>query len=189
MKDNKFYVDMFKNSFGIILSYGEDSSIIPVGVFKANRFLDTSKIPYEEGMSNLNNTIVELVREELEAKQNKSDDRIYIPIKRLFEIYPNDIADSNKKELYSDFGIEAYLESLQVFETSIANYLKEKPDSFTEAKFKTLDEVEATYVSNGVVMGNNYSVMPYSLGKILRKKLIKTPRYEDNQDYSKTYHR
>ena len=56
MKDNKDYVDMFKNSVGIMLSYGEDSSMIPMGVFKINKFLDTSKIPYEEGMSDLNNT-------------------------------------------------------------------------------------------------------------------------------------
>ncbi len=189
MKDNKDYVDMFKNSVGIMLSYGEDSSMIPMGVFKINKFLDTSKIPYEEGMSDLNNTVVELVREELEEKQDKSNDRIYIPIKRLFEIYPNDIADSNKEELHADFGIEAYLESLQGLETSVVNYLKENPAGIIKAKFKTLDEVEATYVSNGVVMGNNYSVMPYSLGKLLRKELVKTPHYEDEQVYSRTYHR
>ena len=83
--------------------------------------------------------------------------------------------------MHCDFGVETYLETLIGLEQVISKRIKAKDFkdfkdiSVVTAEHKTLDDLNATYVNTqGELMGNNYSIMPYSLGMVLRKTLVKT---------------
>lgn len=77
--------------------------------------------------------------------------------------------------LYSDYGVEVYFETLLALERVISERIKKNNISVDNAKYKTLDDLNVTYVNEqGELMGTNYSIMPYSLGMVLRKTLVKS---------------
>lgn len=162
-----------------MLSYGEASDIIPVGVFQINRLIDFSSKPYKEGIGSPQITLVELKRVDFEdGYLGSPGEKLYIPLENFIDIYPSSIAQKNSSKLHCDFGVETYLETLIALENIISERIKTKDFndiSLVNAEHKTLDDVNATYVSaQGELMGTNYSIMPYSLGMVLRKTLVKT---------------
>ncbi len=191
-KNGKIYMDSdileeliesLKRSVSVMLSYGEASDIIPVGVFQVSRFIDSSAKPYKEGIGSLKTTLLELKRIDFEDGYIQAqDEKLYIPLVNFIDMYPSSlIAQENSSKLHCDFGVEAYLETIIGLEYVISKRIKAKDFkdfsniSVVTAEHKTLDDVNATYVNaQGELMGNNYSIMPYSLGMILRKTLVKT---------------
>lgn len=175
-------IESIKRSVSVMLSYGEASDIIPVGVFRVSKFIDFSSKPYKEGIGSPQTTLVELKRVDLEDGYLKSPgEKLYIPVVNFIDIYPSLIAQENSSKLHCDYGVETYLETLLALEDVISKRIKTKDFndfsdiSVVNAEHKTLDDLNATYVSaQGELMGNNYSIMPYSLGMVLRKTLVKT---------------
>lgn len=175
-------IESIKRSVSVMLSYGEASDIIPVGVFRVSKFIDFSSKPYKEGIGSPQTTLVELKRVDLEDGYLQSPgEKLYIPVVNFIDIYPSLIAQENSSKLHCDYGVETYLETLLALEDVISKRIKTKDFndfsdiSVVNAEHKTLDDLNATYVSaQGELMGNNYSIMPYSLGMVLRKTLVKT---------------
>lgn len=175
-------IESLKRSVSVMLSYGEASDIIPVGVFQVSRFIDSSAKPYKEGLGTPQTTLVELKRVDLEDEYLQSPgEKLYIPLVNFIDMYPSLIAQKNSSKLHCDFGVETYLETLIGLEQVISKRIKAKDFkdfkdiSVVTAEHKTLDDLNATYVNTqGELMGNNYSIMPYSLGMVLRKTLVKT---------------
>lgn len=175
-------IESIKRSVSVMLSYGEASDIIPVGVFRVSKFIDFSSKPYKEGIGSPQTTLVELKRVDLEEGYLQSPgEKLYIPVVNFIDIYPSLIAQKNSSKLHCDYGVETYLETLLALEDVISKRIKTKDFndfsdiSVVNAEHKTLDDLNATYVNaQGELMGNNYSIMPYSLGMVLRKTLVKT---------------
>ncbi len=62
--------------------------------------------------------------------------------------------------LYSDYGVEAYFETLLALESVISERIKKNNISVVNAKYKTLDELNATYVNEqGELMGTKYNAL------------------------------
>lgn len=175
-------IESVKRSVSVMLSYGEASDIIPVGVFRVSKFIDFSSKPYKEGIGSPQTTLVELKRADLEDGYLQSPgEKLYIPVVNFIDIYSSLIAQRNSSRLHCDYGVESYLEALIALENVISKRIETKDFndfidiSLVNAEHKTLDDLNATYVnSQGELIGNNYSIMPYSLGMVLRKTLVKT---------------
>ena len=86
-------IESLKRSVSVMLSYGEASDIIPVGVFQVSRFIDSSAKPYKEGLGTPQTTLVELKRVDLEDEYLQSPgEKLYIPLVNFIDMYPSLIA-------------------------------------------------------------------------------------------------
>lgn len=183
--DNSYVEQIFgclRQDYGIILSYGESNDIIPVGTFGITRYLNTKRKPYDtniESTDRIDDILVELKK--IDVIDDKlfytSSDVIYLPLPEFLKMHS--IADSNSSEFYDNLSYDATLESLKILEGALSDYLIHSSNLYP-AQTRSLDNLAATYICNGQVMGNNYGVAPFLLGRV--RILEKTLDYEDHKD-------
>lgn len=155
-----------------MLSYGESENVVPVGLFKISRII-------KKNGSTINEEMLELVRVQPVDKELSSDDRVYMPVSEFIEMYRALIPQDNKESFYNFYGSDASIDLLLALEKVLSNFLSQNKTVNFDAKYRSLDDLNAIYISNGEVRGTNYSIMPYSLGITKKKSLEK--RYKDNE--------
>ena len=166
MRDNmleekkKEIINRINLDLGLVLSYGTSSDIVPSGAFVAtdvvSDYESILKIKFERVDDNLN-------------------DYIYIPIDNITKLY--DKSNSLLSEIFDKDKIKYANQILSGFVNAYNGKLK----GYGDFAQYSLEEMGATYVRNGELASNNYSVVPFNYG--YTKKLVKT-MYSDAEKSS-----
>lgn len=166
MRDNmleekkKEIINRINLDLGLVLSYGTSSDLVPSGAFVAtdvvSDYESILKIKFERVDDNLN-------------------DYIYIPIDNITKLY--DEPNSLLSEIFDKDKIKYANQILSDF----VNVYNGKLKGYGDFAQYSLEEMGATYVRNGELASNNYSVVPFNYG--YTKKLVKT-MYSDAEKSS-----
>lgn len=166
MRDNmleekkKEIINRINLDLGLVLSYGTSSDLVPSGAFVAtdvvSDYESILKIKFERVDDNLN-------------------DYIYIPIDNITKLY--DEPNSLLSEVFDKDKIKYANQILSDF----VNVYNGKLNGYGDFAQYSLEEMGATYVRNGELASNNYSVVPFNYG--YTKKLVKT-MYSDAEKSS-----
>ena len=166
MRDNmleekkKEIINRINLDLGLVLSYGTSSDLVPSGAFVAtdvvSDYESILKIKFERVDDNLN-------------------DYIYIPIDNITKLY--DEPNSLLSEVFDKDKIKYANQILSDF----VNVYNGKLKGYGDFAQYSLEEMGATYVRNGELASNNYSVVPFNYG--YTKKLVKT-MYSDAEKTS-----
>lgn len=166
MRDNtleekkKEIIDRLNLDLGVVLSYGISNDIIPSGAFVAtdvvSDYESILKIKFERVDGNLN-------------------DYIYIPIDNINKLYN----DSNS--LLSKTFDKDKIKCVNQILSNLVKVYNGKLKGYGNFAQYSLEEMGATYVRNGELASNNYSVVPFNYG--YTKKLVKT-MYSDAEKSS-----
>lgn len=166
-----------KENAGIILSYGEAEDIKPVGVFKVNNLISIEDNKTEIGFKGLDDTVVELINID-----EKTKEKIYLPLIKFIEVFPAKIAFLNKNEFNKTLDETVTLKTLDALKRTLSR-INKNIQSYNKdvykAHYKSLSDLNAIYFnSKGHAMGDNYSIMPFALDEELTKKIIKEKALE-----------
>ena len=136
---------------GLVLSYGTSSDVVPSGAFVATDVVSD----YES-----------ILKIKFERVDDNSNDYIYIPINSVEKLYnePNSILS----EIFDKDKIKYVNQILSDF----VNVYNGKLKGYGDFAQYSLEEMGATYVRNGELASNNYSVVPFNYG--YTKKMVKT---------------
>lgn len=166
MRDNmleekkKEIINRINLDLGLVLSYGTSSDLVPSGAFVAtdvvSDYESILKIKFERVDDNLN-------------------DYIYIPIDNITKLY--DEPNSLLSEIFDKDKIKYANQILSDF----VNVYNGKLKGYGDFAQYSLEEMGATYVRNGELASNNYSVVPFNYG--YTRKLVKT-MYSDAEKTS-----
>ena len=156
---------------GIILSYGDTNSVMPVGMFCASNISEDNIIVNQEGNKDFIIEFVSIIDDKNKGLILDKTQKIYIPLREFLKKYSS-AATQNEDKFHADFGYESYYETINIFKKEIEDYLVKNPNLSYQLEKIPLDDLSATYISNGEIRGNNYSVMPFNIGMIKRKELI-----------------
>ncbi len=164
-----------KENVGIILSYGKSEDIIPAGVFKINNLINIVDGINEKEYKAFEGTIVEL-----KNNDENNQEKICIPLPNFLEIFPSKMAILNKYEFNEVLDEKVSLDTLDAFKRTLWTINKNMHSYNKEvykARYKSLSDLNAVYFnSNGDIMGDNYSIVPFALDG----KLIDTLKKEKN---------
>lgn len=188
-KDKKEIIDNLNNSYGFMLSYGDSYDVIPMGVYKVDSILPSYKNPYKYGAAYRYGitsyplrdrySTVKLVKvnSDNEIKENSV---IYIPFLE-FKKLTNLETEENNYFARQLFNLENKDDQL-LYITKIAQeyYKKHKLSPIEFWQSVSLDNLNATYEVNGNLMGNNFTLIPFSYGKVKKKVLTMTKQYVDD---------
>lgn len=156
----KEIINRINLDLGLVLSYGTSSDLVPSGAFVAtdvvSDYESILKIKFERVDDNLN-------------------DYIYIPIDNITKLY--DEPNSLLSEIFDKDKIKYANQILSDF----VNVYNGKLKGYGDFAQYSLEEMGATYVRNGELASNNYSVVPFNYG--YTKKLVKT-MYSDAEKSS-----
>ena len=156
----KEIINRINLDLGLVLSYGTSSDLVPSGAFVAtdvvSDYESILKIKFERVDDNLN-------------------DYIYIPIDNITKLY--DEPNSLLSEIFDKDKIKYANQILSDF----VNVYNGKLKGYGDFAQYSLEEMGATYVRNGELASNNYSVVPLNYG--YTRKLVKT-MYSDAEKTS-----
>lgn len=143
---------------GLVLSYGTSSDLVPSGAFVAtdvvSDYESILKIKFERVDDNLN-------------------DYIYIPIDNITKLY--DKSNSLLSEIFDKDKIKYVNQILSDF----VNVYNGKLKGYGDFAQYSLEEMGATYVRNGELASDNYSVVPFNYG--YTKKLVYSDAEKSSQ--------
>ena len=189
-------LDVLQNSYAINLNYGQNArDSIPVNSFCITNFIDASTSNYKTGVSTYTDPANVIVEFTAYSYDNLSEEfklnpeyKLYMPLTNFKSLVESDIGERNRENIAFNFAdnpdkmtvnristaLEEYLVSNQLYPNKVSGF------DISEQSIP-MDELNATYVridpitNEAQILGDNYSVVLYDLGKILRK--IKTPDY------------
>ena len=197
----KSILEEIKRSYAIVLNYGGDNAnTMSVNGFCITDLIDISELEYKRGVSSdeeVKNVIVEFTSYEEKdgTLQINPEYKIYMPLIKLLDLIKSSVGSKNQENMYSMLAQEAYHKSIFQMIKLLQNMTK----TYDSSELKgmdigeeniSLDKLDATYVridpetKESQALGSNYSVALYSLGKVLRKTLVKTPNYDKEEEYT-----
>lgn len=194
----KNLLDEFKRSYAIVLNYGDSKTTsMPVSGFCVTDLIDISELEYKRGVPSdeeAKNVIIEFTSYDIKedgSLQTNPEYKIYLPAIKFYDLVNDGIGSNNSDAMHATYGREAYHNSIATVIRGMQWYIK-KIDDLSKIdlgeKNITLDDLDATYVrvdpktNESEALGSNYSIALYSLGKTLRKELVKTPDYHEEQE-------
>lgn len=164
MRDNvleekkKKIINRINLDLGLVLSYGTSSDVVPSGAFVATDVVSD----YES-----------ILKIKFERVDDNSKDYIYIPINNVERLYnePNSILS----EIFDKDKIKYVNQILSDF----VNVYNGKLKGYGDFAQYSLEEMGATYVRNGELASDNYSVVPFNYG--YTKKLVYSDAEKSSQ--------
>ena len=165
----KYLKEELELSHGIVLSYGVANDLVPVGTFYVSDI--------KQGKDSTGSYIVELSRFKCIEDSNIvgiPEDKVYMPLRNFLALTESYLGTDNKDRFYELTGYDPNHDLLAYAAGKVAAGLKKQNGekvitSGWEAEAVSLENLGANYYSNGELMGSNYSIAPFDLGRVLRR--------------------
>ncbi len=165
-------ITRINDTFGFVLSYGESKRLIPVGTFKLNKIFEAKYAPYTYGATSIRDIIVELKKYNNDDSDKEEDERIYMSFNEFLKLANSSMARKNKstfKFLFGKYMNEENLsDAIKVTKAALAVI---KDYDLEVGQIKTLEDLQACYISNGELLGTNYSIVPFYYNKSIDSKV------------------
>ena len=165
-------------NFGIIMSYGESDSMVPMGAYFAEGYCNANGEPFIAEPNSKKEIYIKFSEYELSAngelRKKKNGNEVYIPYDRALDLFSS-ISYGNYDKIEYDHTKNFRPELLSMLDEVVSEYMEQDKhlaeEGATGYKSMTLDSQDAIFVaSDGTEMGENYSIFPFSSAKVLYRK-------------------
>lgn len=145
--------EMLNDSYGFILSYGDTTSLTPLGLYKFASY-DKENETIILSNSNNENDVIKMPSSSFKMLLSSKLNENNFMLKQLSNL--SEVQDESIK-VGMDLA-ESFLIDSAKFDLSFNDKL-------------SLDELQATYETDGTLRATNYSMIPFSYGKVKVKKM------------------